>query len=118
MGKIQGLAKGDRAIENHQKSAKAANKDGERHGAFFEGLRVKDLITEGKQCAQNREPKALPSQCGGWENNYQCECHKQKQHCVEQYAICPVLKKLSARAPLQGHFGAPEKRHCQYNKKL
>ena len=118
MGEIQGLAKGDCAIKHHKKGAEVANEDGEGNGALFECLRIEHLIEECEQRAQNGETDALPRQACRWENDYKRECDKEEQHCVEQHAICSVLKKLSARAPLQGHLGAAQERHYENNKKL
>ena len=118
VGEIQGLAKGERTIKNDKKGTEIANENGERHGPLFERLRIKNLIEEREQCAQNGEPKALPRQECRWENDNERECHKEEQHCVEKHAICSVFEKLSARAPLQGHLGATQKRHYQNNEKL
>ena len=78
MGEIQGLAKGDRAIQNHKKGAEIANEDGKRNGPLFECLRVEHLIEERKERTQNREPKALPRQRGCWKDDNECECHKEE----------------------------------------
>ena len=118
MGKIQSLAKGERTIKNDKKGAKVANEDGERHGPLFERLRIKNLIEERKQCAQNGEPEALPRQECRWKNDNERECHKEEQHCVKKHAICSVFEKFSARAPLQGHLGATKQRHDENNEKL
>ena len=118
MGEIQGLAKGDCAIQNHKKGAEIANEDGKRNGPLFERLCVEHLIKEREQCAQNGKPKALPRQRGCWKDDNERECHKQKQHRMKKHTIRSVFEKLSARAPLQGHLGATQERHYQNNEKL
>ena len=118
MREIQGLAKGDRAIQNDEKCAKIANENGKRNRALFEGLRVEHLVEKRKERAQNREPKALPRQSRCWKDNNERECDKEKQHRVKKHAICSIFEKLSARATLQGHLGATQERHYQNNEKL
>jgi len=78
VGEIQGLAKGDRAIQNHKKGTEIANENGKRNGPLFERLCVEHLIEEREQRAQNREPKALPCQSGCWKDDNECECHKEE----------------------------------------
>ena len=118
MGEIQGLAKGNRAIQNHKKGTEITDENRERHGPLFERLCVEHLIEEREQRAQNREPKALPCQSGCWKDDNERERHKKEQHCMEKHTICSIFEKLSACAPLQGHLGATQERHCQNNEKL
>ena len=118
MREIQGLAKGDRAIQNHKKGAEIANEDCERNGALFKCLRVEHLIEKRKERAQNRKPEALPRWSRCWKDDNERECHKEEQHCVKQHAIRSVFEKLSARATLQGHLGASQERHCQNDEEL
>ncbi|MBO7274630.1 MAG: hypothetical protein J6V22_07215, partial [Clostridia bacterium] len=88
------------------------------HGPLLERLRVEHLIAKREQRAQNREPKTAPRKPCRWKNDNEREGNKEEQHCVKKHAICPILEKLSARAPLQGHLRATEQRHCQNNEKL